>query len=291
MLSTTLDEAVDPRKAAWYRIDAPPAALRHLAHPGVVIGISLVVLALIGNHLTVNSADSIAVAPPLTGPSSGMWFGSDELGRDVFARALVGLRISLIVGAASAGVAALIGVLVGAAAGFYGGVVDDLLMRATELVMVVPRFFLAVLIVAMFGTSLVNMISAIAVLAWPIIARIVRADVMSVRHRQFVDAARILGVGTLRLVMREILPNALTGAIVATTLGMGDAILLQAALSYLGLGDPSQASLGLMLQEAQPIMRVAWWTAAFPGVLVFLAVLSSNLLGDRLQDWMNPRAK
>jgi len=217
--------------------------------------------------------------------------GTDELGRDVFSRATGGLSVSLMVGFGAATIATFLGILVGGIAGFSGGRIDALLMRVTEIFQVIPRFFLAVLFVAFFGASIMNILVTIAVLSWPEIARLVRGEFLSLRSRQFVDAARVAGASPVTLIFVEILPNALGPVVVNATLMVGQAMLLEAGLSYLGLGDPTRISLGQMLQEAQQIMRSAWWTTAFPGALIFLSVLSLNLVGDGLNDVLNPRLR
>lgn len=164
-------------------------------------------------------------------------------------------------------------------------------MRVTEIFQVIPRFFLAVVLVAIFGTNLLNIVLAISLLSWPELARIVRAEFLTLRGRQFVDAARVAGAGALTLIFIEILPNALAPVIVNATLQVGQAMLLEAGLSYPGLGDPEQISLGLMLHQAQQIMRTAWWATLFPGVFLALAVLAINFLGDGLNDVLSPRSR
>ena len=179
----------------------------------------------------------------------------------------------------------------GAVSGFFGRWVDDILMRITEVFQVVPRFFLAMMLVAFFGARILNIILAIALLSWPVLARLVRADFLSLKSRQFSDAARTAGAGTGKLIFIEILPNALGPLIVSATLLVGQAMLLEAGLAYIGLGDPSQVSLGLMLQQSQYIMRSAWWAMTFPGLFIFLAVFSINLVGDGINDILNPRSR
>jgi peptide/nickel transport system permease protein len=258
---------------------------------GLAVLLALVALALGADVIAPFDPQSTRVGPRMTGPDAIHLMGTDDLGRDVFSRVLAGLRISLIVGVAAAAVATVIGVAVGALSGFFGRWIDDLLMRMTEVFIIIPRFFLAIMLVAFFGANIVNIILAIALLSWPEIARIVRAEYLSLRSRQYVDAARVAGAGTATLMFVEILPNAIGPVIVAATLQVGQAILLEAGLTYLGLGDPSRVSLGVMLHQAQQIMRTAWWATAFPGLMVFLAVLCLNLVGDGLNDVLNPRSR
>jgi len=258
---------------------------------GAVILLALVLIALLGPFVTPYDPHSTGAGEVMQAPGEKHWFGTDELGRDVLSRVCIGVGTSLLVGLIAAVIATTIAVLVGAIAGFHGGVVDDLLMRATEVFQVIPRFFLAILLVAFFGASVVNIILAIGVLSWPEVARIVRAEFLSLKSRQFVSAARVAGAGTTEVIFTEILPNAMGPVVVNATLQVGQAMLLEAGLSYLGLGDPSQISLGLMLYQSQEIMRSAWWATAFPGLFIFLAVLSANLAGDGLNDIFNPRAR
>lgn len=258
---------------------------------GALILFTLVLIALLGQVATPYDPHSTGAGEVMQPPGAQHWFGTDELGRDVLSRVCIGVGTSLLVGLIAAVIATSIAVLVGAIAGFHGGYVDDLLMRATEVFQVIPRFFLAILLVAFFGASVLNIILAIGVLSWPEVARIVRAEFLSLKSRQFVSAARVAGAGTPEVIFTEILPNAMGPVVVNATLQIGQAMLLEAGLSYLGLGDPSQISLGLMLYQSQEIMRSAWWATAFPGLFIFLAVLSANLAGDGLNDIFNPRAR
>lgn len=284
MTTTAADLALAPTR---WRIFARGKG----AVAGAGIFAVLFLLALAGSVVAPFDADKVGAGAAMAMPGGLHWMGTDELGRDVFSRILIGIKVSLLVGIGAAMVSTGLGVLVGGLAGFSGGLIDDALMRVTEVFQVVPRFFLAVLLVAFFGASIFNIIVAIAILSWPEVARIVRAEFLSLRSRQFVDAARVAGASTWTLIFAEILPNALGPVVVNGTLQVGQAMLLEAGLSYLGLGDPSQVSLGLMLHQAQQIMRTAWWATAFPGLMIFLAVLSLNLLGDGLNDVLNPRSR
>jgi peptide/nickel transport system permease protein len=252
---------------------------------------ALISLAAFGPALSPFDPDRVGAGPAMAAPSLAHPMGTDDLGRDVFSRALIGLRVSLFVGIGAASFATLLGVIAGGTAGFFGGRIDDLIMRVTEVFQVIPRFFLAILLVAFFGASILNILVAIAVLSWPEVARVLRSDFLSLRARQFVDAARLSGASNAELIFVEILPNALGPVVVNATLQVGQAMLLEAGLSYLGLGDPSQISLGVMMQQGQQIMRTAWWATAFPGLLVFLAVFSLNVAGDGLNDVLNPRSR
>ena len=216
--------------------------------------------------------------------------GVDNLGRDVFSRLLWGGRVSIFVGFSAAFATTVLGLLVGTISGYLGGWVDDILMRFTETFMVIPRFFLALIIVAFFGASIWNIIFAISILTWPVTARIVRSEFLTLRTRQFVDAAHVIGTKRSTIIFREILPNAIGVVVVNASLLTAQAMLLEAGLSYLGLGDPSLVTWGRMLFEAQPFLRQAWWMAVYPGLGIFLSVLTLNLLGDGLNDVLNPRS-
>lgn len=228
---------------------------------------------------------------PMQPPGAQHLMGTDDLGRDVLHRFVHGARISLSIGALAAVTSMVLGVIVGLFAGYRGGVVDDLLMRVTEAFQVTPRFFLALVVVVLFGASLQNIILIIGLLSWPAIARLIRAETLSIREQEYVQAARIVGVRDLRIMFRHILPNALPPTIVAGSLLVSQAILIESALSFLGLGDPSRPSWGLMLNQANTFLRVAWWLAFFPGIGILLASLGFNLVGDGLNEALNPRLR
>ena len=224
-------------------------------------------------------------------PGGGGAMGTDNLGRDIWSGLLHGARVSLMVGVLSAAFATLVGVTVGTAAGALGGRADAWLMRLSDLMQTIPQFFLALLIVALAGRGLWKIIGVLALLGWPLTARLVRAEFLSLREREFVEAARALGMDEFRIAVLVILPNALAPAIVAATLGVAEAVLLESGLSFFGLGDPNLMSWGLMLQNAQGFLRRAWWMAVFPGLAIFVAVLAFNLFGDGLNDALNPRLR
>ena len=218
----------------------------------------------------------------LTAPSLDHPMGTDDLGRDVLARVMLGAGISLSIGALSALAATLVGCLFGAVAGYFGGAVDEGMMRVAEIFQVIPRFLLAIVIVALFGTGLFKIVMVIALLSWPGTARIVRAQFLVLRGEEFVLSAIVSGARPWRIIVRHILPNIAALVIVSAFLQMGAAILVESFLSFLGLGDPSKPSWGLLLQQAQLYLRSAWWMTTFPGVALALTIFSLNLLGDGL---------
>lgn len=228
---------------------------------------------------------------PLQPPSGRHWFGTDDLGRDVFRGVVHGSRLSLLVGLVAALTSGLVGVTVGSIAGYFGRVADDVLMRLTEAVQVVPRFFLALIVAALFGPSVMGITLLLGLTFWPSTARLLRAQVLSVRGRDFVLGARALGLPEHRILVRHVLPNALPVAVVNTALQVGSAILVEAGLSFLGLGDRSVVSWGNMLNNAQPLIRIAWWTAVFPGLAITLAVVTANLMADGLNAALDPRLR
>jgi peptide/nickel transport system permease protein len=215
--------------------------------------------------------------------------GSDALGRDVAAGIAYGASVSLLIGAVSTVAAVGFGVVLGALAGYAGGIVDDLVMRFTEFFQTVPSFVLAVVLVAIFTPSLASIVAAIAVVSWPPVARVVRAECLSLRSREFVQAANVLGRSHAAIIFKEILPNAVSSVVVLASLMVGSAILLESALSFLGLGDPNMMSWGFMIGSGRSVIRLAWWVSVFPGIAIFLTVLALNLVGDGLNDALNPR--
>lgn len=224
------------------------------------------------------------VGNPLMAPSGAHIMGTDNLGRDVFGAVVHGARTSLVVVTAVVAIAAVVGLLVGTVAGYRGGWVDDVLMRATELFQCVPRFFLVLLVVALFGAGLDNLIYVLALTSWPTLARVTRSEVLSVRDRDYVEAARSVGSTDRRILGRHVLPNVLPTALVVVALTGSRIILLEASLSFLGLGDPTVMSWGYLVSNAQRFLRVAWWMSVFPGLAIAVAVLGINLMSDALND-------
>jgi peptide/nickel transport system permease protein len=248
--------------------------------------------------LTAALADAVSPYDPfrlgddtLLGPSPGHWMGTDDLGRDTLSRVIYGTRVPLIVGFLATATSMLLGILIGAFSGYFGGRTDVILMRATEYVLVVPRFFLALLVVAMLGTGIVKIVLVIGLLGWPEAARVVRAQFLTFRERDFVLAARAIGASHIKVIFGEILPNAIPPAVVVASILIARAILLEAGLSFLGLGDPNLVSWGSLLSEAQERIGASVWLALFPGMALSLLVLCVNLFGDGINDVLNPKLR
>ncbi len=225
-------------------------------------------------------------------PSAEYLLGTDNFGRDYFARTLVGMRISLIVGVTAVIFQLGIGILVGALSGYFGGGIDNLLMRITDIFLSVPAFLLLLIMAGILGGGLIALIIAIGALNWMIVARLVRAEILSLKEREFVLAGRSIGVPAWRLILVYLLPNTAGSIIVAATLAVPGAILTESALSFLGLGvPPPNASLGNMLGDAQQWIRTAWWIWIVPGVAISMIVLAFNFVGDGLRDALDPQLR
>ncbi|MBT9385953.1 ABC transporter permease [Pseudooceanicola sp. CBS1P-1] len=225
--------------------------------------------------------------PPLSVP--GFPLGTDTLGRDLASGLAHGAYVSLMVGLISTVVSLAIGVPLGAAAGYFGGWVDDGLMRITEFFQVIPAFAFAVVLVAIFQPSITSIVIAIALVSWPPVARLLRGEVMSLRTREFIEAAELSGQSGLTIIWRQILPNTLSPVIVLASMMVATAILTESALSFMGLGDPNVMSWGYMIGAGRTVIRQAWWISFFPGLAILLTVLAFNLIGEGLNDVLNPR--
>ena len=270
-------------------------ARRFFARPATVAGFAvftLILLVALAAPLLFAHGPFSIVGMPLRPPGSpGLLAGSDVLGRDMAAGLAYGARISLLVGVTSTLCAAGVGVLLGAVAGYYGGVIDDLLMRITEFFQIIPSFVLLMVLVSFLEPSLGSIVLGIAMISWPQVARVVRGEFRALRNREFVEAARTLGESDARIIFTQILPNALPPIIVISSMMVGSAILTESALSFLDLGDPNLLSWGSMIAGSRSAMWVAWWTTVLPGLAIMATVLSLNFMGDGLNDALNPRRR
>jgi peptide/nickel transport system permease protein len=266
-------------------------------HRGAVLGLRLLVLligaVLLAPLLAPFDPDAIDLgAGRLLPPSAAHWLGTDELGRDLLSRTLYGGRISLLIGFLAVAIAVTVGTAIGAIAGYAGGWLDTVLMRTVDLFLSLPRLVLLITAMALFRPSIPLIVLLLGLTGWMGVSRLVRGQVLSVRERDYIQAARALGFGPSRILGRHILPNVATPIIVAATLGIGNAILAEAALSYLGLGvQPPVASWGNMIQSGADRLTDAWWITTFPGLAIAFTVMSFNLVGDGLRDALDPRRR
>ncbi|MBQ7785956.1 MAG: ABC transporter permease [Clostridia bacterium] len=225
-------------------------------------------------------------------PSAKHWFGTDGYGRDVFARIIHGSRLSLSLGIVSMSIAVAVGSLIGAISGYYGGKIDDVLMRLMDMLLAIPPMLMSISIVAALGRSMVNLMLALALAYMPVFARVIRSSILSVKGQEFVEAAKACGTSDARIIMRHIVPNAVGPIIVQATLAMGSAILTISSLSFMGMGiQPPQPEWGTMLYEGRDLIRTSPYLVVFPGIAIAVSVLSLNLLGDGLRDALDPRLK
>jgi peptide/nickel transport system permease protein len=233
------------------------------------------------------------MGPPLQWPGQypGAPLGTDGLGRNILACLFYGARISLLVGFASVTAAMVVGVLVGALAGYYGGWIDNVLMRMTELFQTIPPFMLAIVVVAVLGPSIEVIIMSLAIVSWPAIARLVRGEFMVLREKAYVQGCIVVGMGDVRIIFTQILPNAMSGVTVMSTIMIATAILMESALSFLGFGDPNVMSWGTMIGLGKNNLRDAWYIMTIPGIALLLTALALNMVGDGLNDYLNPRLR
>lgn len=269
---------------------------RYLRSPAALIGLVLLllVIAMAISAPWVFPRDPLSLAGrPLQWPGASprFWLGTDNTGRDIAAQIFHGARVSLLIGLVATAISIAIGIVVGAIAGFYGGWVDDALMRVTEAFQTLPNFILLLVLVAVFGSDITTVTVAIGIVSWPPSARLTRAEFLSLRSREFVQACRVLGMGDLRIIFREILPNALPPIIVYASVIMAVAILLESALAFLNLSDPNVPSWGNLIGSGKGVLRVQWYVSAIPGLAILLTVLAVSLVGQGLNDALNPRLK
>ncbi len=266
-------------------------ARRFLADPGGLLGLGITLVAtlvaLFAQHIAPYTPALLDV-PPLRPPSLAHPMGTDQLGRDMLSAVLLGARTAMTVVAGVAASTAALGIVLGALAASAGGVVDDAITRVAELIQSVPRFFLAILAVGYFGSDLGVLIVLLSLTSWPFLARVVRAEALSVVEREFIEAARSLGASRTRVLLRHVVPNILPSALVVVALVGARVILLESSLSFLGLGDPEVTSWGFLLNNAQGFLDTAWWMAVFPGLAIVAVVLGLNLLSEAVADLLSP---
>jgi peptide/nickel transport system permease protein len=263
-----------------------------LAISGLILVSGLFLVAIFAHWLAPYDPGYIDLKDALMPPSAQHWLGTDTLGRDVLSRIIYGSRVSLEVGFVAVGLATLIGLIVGASSGYYGGWVDMILMRFVDLMLCFPSFFLILAVIALLEPSIINIMVIIGLTSWMGVARLVRAEILSLREREFVIAARALGASDVRLILRHLLPNALAPVMVSATLGVAGAILTESALSFLGLGvQPPTPSWGNMLTAGKDNIEIAWWLSVFPGLAILITVMSYNLLGEGIREAIDPLLK
>ncbi|MDF2810688.1 MAG: dppC [Microvirga sp.] len=264
--------------------------------PAAIVGLLLLLL-VVAMALTaplVFPRDPLSLAGrPLQWPfvNSRFWLGTDTTGRDIAAQIFHGARISLLIGIVATLLAITIGIVLGALAGYYGGIVDDVLMRITEAFQTLPNFLLLLVLVAVFGSDIKTVTIAIGLVSWPASARLTRAEFLTLRSREFVQASRTLGMRDVQIIFREILPNALPPVIVYASVIMATAILLESALAFLNLSDPNVPSWGNLIGTGRSVLRTQWYVSAIPGIVILLTVLAVSLVGQGLNDALNPRLK
>jgi len=259
---------------------------------GLLIVLSVVVLATAAPWLAPYDPTDVDMRQILLAPSSQHWCGTDTLGRDVLSRLLYGARVSLSVGLVAVGISMMIGVFLGALAGFYGGRIDAILMRTTDMVLCFPTFFLILAVIAFLEPSIWNIMIVIGLTSWMGVARLVRAEFLSLKQREYVLAAQALGVSPLRIMAAYMLPNAMGPVLVSAVLGVAGAVLIESGLSFLGLGvQPPDPSWGNILTDGKDNIQIAWWLSFYPGIAILITVLGYNLLGEGLRDVFDPRLR
>ncbi|MFH1479578.1 MAG: ABC transporter permease [Candidatus Omnitrophota bacterium] len=252
---------------------------------GIVIVGFFVMVAIFAPFLTPCDPGEIDIDNILVGPSRAHIFGTDSLGRDLFARMLYGSRISLLVGLIAVGIASFIGIILGSLAGYYGGWVDRSIMRLVDIMLCFPTFFLILSVIALMEPSIINIMVVIGVTSWMGVSRLIRAEILSLKERNFIYAEKAIGASDFRIITRHLIPNAIAPVLVSITLGVAAAILVESSLSFLGIGvQPPTPSWGNILSEGKSVMGAAWWMMLFPGMAIFITVLGYNLLGEGLRE-------
>lgn len=261
-----------------------------LALSGSVIVLVLFIVAVFSSYIAPYDPAAIDTKSLFLPPSLDHLCGTDDLGRDVFSRMVYGARISLTVGFVAVGIATVIGLVIGATAGYFGGWMDDILMRFVDLMLTIPTFFLILAVIAFLEPSIYNIMIVIGITGWMGVARLVRAEFLALKERDFVTAAKALGVSDAAIIFRHILPNAMAPVLVSVTLGVAGAILTESALSFLGIGvQPPTPSWGNILTLGKDNIEFAWWLSVYPGLAILITVLGYNLLGEGIRDALDPR--
>ncbi len=255
---------------------------------GGMVVLVLFLASMLAPFITPYDPDSLDLYHVLMPPSAGHWFGTDELGRDVFTRVVFGAKISLKVGFVAVGIAVLVGTIIGLVSAYYGGWIDSIFMRFVDIMLCFPTFFLILAVIAMLEPSIWYIMIIIGLTGWMGVARLVRAEVLSIRERDYIMAAKALGASDFRIIFRHVLPNALSPVLVSATLGVAGAILTESALSFLGVQPPTP-SWGNILSAGKDYIEFAWWLSLFPGLAILVTVLSYNLLGEGIRDALDPR--
>jgi peptide/nickel transport system permease protein len=280
----------DQRRRAIRRFRQSP-----LSMAGLAIIVALLAIALVGPLFVPYSKDAtgaIDIREKLDPPTLAHLFGTDQVGRDVFTRVIVGARVSLLAGLVVIALALTIGTVLGAIAGFFGGRTSETIMRVTDVFLTIPDLILAMAFAAALGAGLLNVMIAVSLVWWPGYCRLTRANVIALRDSQFAEAARAVGSSEARILVRHVLPNAMPTVLVKASMDIGFAILTTAALGFIGLGtQPPTPDWGVMISDGRKYLREAWWFSTFPGLAILLAVLAFNMLGDGLRDVLDPRAR
>ncbi len=272
-------------------------AVRHFfLNPLSLLGVLFIVLLILTGVLAPVLApyDPVEISPDrrLAPPSSANWLGTDEVGRDILSRVIHGARISLEIGVTIVFFAAVIGLVIGLVSGFFGGVLDQTLMRFTDMFMSFPTLILAIAMTAALGPSLFNAVLAMIIVWWPIYARLIRGEVLAVKEKEYIRAIRALGARPFKIIFFHVLPNTIDVVVIRASIDFGNAVMFCAALSFIGLGaQPPQPEWGAMVTTGRDYLRDAWWLVTFPGLAIFLTVMGFNLFGDSLRDFLDPKLR
>lgn len=267
---------------------------RFRRNSGAVVGLILLLVVIV---IAITAPFAYPLGPfkivgrPNGAPFGQFFLGTDTLGRNILAGIMHGARVSLMIGVVTTLIAIVLGTVVGGLAGYYGRWIDDVLMRVTELFQTIPSFIFAIVLIAILSPSIASVIIAIATVTWPPVARLVRGEFLALRNREFVQACIAMGMSDRRIILVQILPNCLSSVIVIASVMVATAILFESGLSFLGLGDPNVMSWGFMIGAGRDVLRIAWWQSALPGIAIMVTVLSLNLVGDGINDALNPRLR